>query len=188
MAALLDNTNHTIELITAGTDAMSNMFEVKITLPAGVVGSATPTTLRIRAEGFSPPVLNQGVYAVKYKTATLNRPNAAIEGERTFDITFRLDAYYTVYKTLKDWQKTYVNVYTGKASTNLDSIGTVEVKSFADTAVASNVSGKASSIIWTFSKVWIQKITEPEFTTENSDAQKITVTFYYAYATNPSDQ
>jgi hypothetical protein len=190
--ATLDSTNHTIELVNAGADAMSNMYEIYITTPGG----AAQTPLRLRTKSFSPTVLNQGTYEVKYKTATLNRPSTSIEGERTFDIGFRLDSNYAVYKGLRDWQYTLFNPNTGYTATqlNIASLGTIEVWTLKNdiysaeqaTGITKQMTG-ASVAYWKYHDVWIQKMTEPEFNTDSSDPQEITATFYFSYVENPKD-
>jgi hypothetical protein len=195
---VIGNDNHTMELLNAGSDAMSNMYEVHITTP-GTNSYTLP--LRLRVKTFSFTALNQGTYEVKYKTATLNRPSTSVEGDRTFDIAFRLDANYDVYKALKVWQNTLFNSRTGYTSTQLnsDSVGQIEVRALKGPIVSADTDGNlqgntqvstdnnTNRFKWVFHDVWIQRLTEPEFNTDTSDPQEITATFWYSYSENPKD-
>ena len=192
MGTLADNT--LIDLLSAGADAMSNMYEVHIT-PPGATGVSTP--LKIRTKSFTPAVLNQTKYDVKYKTVTLPRPGSAIEGERSFEISFRLDSNFQVYKVLKQWQQIFFNPETGYVATDLSSdsneVGQIEVfaKKTAILTAAGSTGIDSGSMIdsndlkWKYLGVWVQKLTEPAFNTDSSDPQEVTATFLFSHVSGP---
>lgn len=129
-------------LYNAGADAMDNLFDVTIYLPAKDAGTAatgaptetTPTTgtgtateypiqdqMRVRCQGFTPPHFSIQTYAVRYKTIRFTRPSSVITGERVFDLTFRLDANYRVYQELLKWRSLTMAPSTGYATNDFNS-------------------------------------------------------------------
>jgi len=198
MATLASN-NHVTELLAAGADAMSNMYEIHIT-PAGTAstlagGGTAESLFKIRAKGFTPAMLNQSQYAVKYKSITVNRPGTLVEGERKFEIEFRLDAYYDAYKALKKWQQETFNPQTGYVSNSLTSSGLVKVYSLstpialasdAHTTGVSDGNFLTTNLLWSYSGVWVQQVTEPVFTTDSGEPLSVKATFYFSTVDGPS--
>jgi len=121
-------------LLTAGADAMTNMFDIAIMPPKGLAGVAAAISdpansfagdpafldsLMIRAEGFTPPNLKIKTYENSYKTVSLKFPSTKLDGEREFEIAFRQDAYYRVYKFFSAWKSLVGNGSTGYATSSL---------------------------------------------------------------------
>jgi hypothetical protein len=198
--AELGNSHSIKELIGAGADAMSNMFEVHITIPEGQQES---NFMKLRINGFSPTIFSHSTYELHYKSLSILKPTSKIEGPRTFDITFRLDDYYAIYDTLNKWLKNSLNIKSGYSSTNIIETGNVKVIAYADriknrgdrppfydtiNGVSNNdftTNSNSKLAIWEYGGVWISKITEPEFTYASSDPQEITVTFNFTTASYP---
>lgn len=124
--------NQVASLLSLGADAMDNMFDVTITPPKGLTSSQNFSSqalswkdpkfthdLTIRADGFQPPKFNIKTYKVAYKAVEVDRPATKIEGERQFEITFRLDANYQAYKFLAAWKSLIVQASTGYATNAL---------------------------------------------------------------------
>jgi len=200
--AELVNSHSIKELIGAGADAMSNMFEVHITIPD--YQQESNNFMKLRTNGFSPTIFSHSTYELHYKSLSILKPTSKIEGPRTFDITFRLDDYYVIYHTLNKWLKNSLNIKSGYSSTNIvkTETGNVKVIAYADLiknrgdappfydtidGVSNNdfTTDSNSSAIWEYDGVWISKITEPEFTYASSDPQEITVTFNFTTASYP---
>lgn len=195
--------NHVKDLISLGADAMSNMFDVSISLPSDVSAASNggiadvPTALRLRVKGFKVPTLNIDNYTVTYKTVEINRPKSKITGDRSFDLTFRVDANYGVYMALKKWESLISNPATGWAGSNItDLTGAVTVS--ANTAASeatfgyqqgvnygSFLDGASSVASWTFDNVWCYKVEEFEFNMEDSTPLEVTASFYFGNMTNP---
>jgi len=128
-------------LHSIGADAMDNLYDVYITLPevltdesANNIPGNIADHFRLRAEGFTPPQFTQKKYEVRYKTVKMNRPAALVEGDRTFELTFRMDAYYRVYHALLAWRSLLFEPTVGYANQSLpdvdeegDHYGTVAV-------------------------------------------------------------
>ena len=126
------SSNNVATLLNLGADAMDNMFDVTIEPPAGITtfegaemdafefGSARfKNDITIRAEGFKPPEFNIKTYKVGYKAIEVDRPATKIEGERQFEMTFRLDANYMAYRFLGAWRALIMNASTGYATNAL---------------------------------------------------------------------
>jgi hypothetical protein len=99
-------------LFGAGADAMTNLYDVRITPPTGITefsDEASADALTVRAKGFNPPEASAGVYENKYKTATIERVKSTMDFKREFDVEFRLDAPYDLYKFFQRW-KQFTNV------------------------------------------------------------------------------
>ena len=129
------SSNQVTSLLSLGADAMDNMFDISIEPPKGIssienlqgarAGLTTYDSqqfkhnLTIRADGFNPPVFKVKTYEVKYKTVTIDRPATKIEGQRQFDITFRLDANYQAYRFLAAWKSLIMQASSGYATNAL---------------------------------------------------------------------
>jgi hypothetical protein len=205
MGTLSDN--HVLDLLAAGADSMPNMFDVVITLPQNLNDTNTAAAtgveqsqLTLRAKGFTVPVASNATYKVAYKTIEIARPMTKITFDRTFDITFRLDSGWLVYKQLNKWSNYFSNPITGFATSQLDDVamGTVQVSVLYSSIVAdsdtgfnmfdgidSNTLAAGNSMSWTFDKAWCTKVTQPAFTAgEASAPQEITATFQFGTMTS----
>lgn len=178
-------------LISAGADAMNNMFEVDFTLPVSNTADQN-ARLKVRAEGFTPPTASQTTYPVHWKTVSLDRPATKISLERTFSITFRLDAYYLVYQALLQWHKVTMHASKGFASNDLSGLGEVTVKAL-DTPVV-DVGGvdedsdiDKTDVTWNFKDVWIESLTPPTYSTSSAEPSKVTAKFRFGQFTDPQD-
>jgi hypothetical protein len=210
MSKLQDN--HVATLINLGADAMSNMYDVRITLPEDIqnIYQSLSDELVLRAKGFTPPKFNVKTYKVPYKTIEIDRPATKIEGERSFEIEFRLDASYKVYEMLKLWKARTGTGSTGYASNaiygtgygNNNSLGTVTINSLAtsikmngtgeDAYFADGVNtdfftenGSQRTLQWKFHQCWLQDLDEPAFNMENADPISIKAKFFFGNYEDP---
>lgn len=211
MSTLQDG--HVTELLKAGADAMSNMFDVRIIFPADLQASLGPDieAMRIRTKGFKAPEFNVMTYDVNYKTISVKRPATKVEGERTFDITFRLDAYYSAYRALKMWASRNGTAATGYASNALfgdnatspnNVLGSVQVGALSTPVImdsgdpffaqgvntnyfSTQNAANNPNLVWEFDSVWCSKVTEPEFNMDDASALEVTATFYFGNIKDP---
>lgn len=144
------SSNQVSSLLNLGADAMNNMFDVTIEPPAGITSFGETSVdafefgsdqfkhdITIRAAGFKPPEFNIKTYKVGYKTVEVDRPATKIEGDRQFEMTFRLDANYSAYRFLGAWRAMLMNASTGYATNALFGDPTSEIQgdaSFLTTA------------------------------------------------------
>jgi hypothetical protein len=137
--------NQVTTLLGLGADAMDNMFDVSITPPEGLttlynrvagreglIPFNDPTmlsNLTIRAEGFQPPKYKIKTYKVGYKGVEVDRPQTKLDMERQFELTFRLDSNYQVYRFLSAWRSLTVQASSGYVTNALwsDSNTTTQV-------------------------------------------------------------
>jgi len=182
-------------LVGLGADAMTNMYEVRITPPAEIITALSTVTFQdmvFRVSSFNPPVGTQQSYDVHWKTVSLKKPKPKIDLQRTFDIEFRVDAYYQVYEQLKKWENLYHITGTGFATGRIDPshTGTVVVKALkapVTTVDQTDEFGTVDPVIsWQYEDVWIEKITDPNFTTDSSEPVKSTVTFNFGKFLDPA--
>lgn len=211
MSTLADN--HVTELLKAGADAMSNMFDVQIIFPEDLQSQLGPdiSMLRIRAKGFEPPVFNVKTYEVKYKTISITRPATQLEGSRTFSLSFRVDAYYSIYKALKMWASRIGTGSTGYASNALwgdasespnGVLGTVRVAALSTPVImdsgdpffaqgvntgyfSSQNSETSPHLVWEFYDVWLQKLEEPKYSMDDASALEVQATFFFGNYKDP---
>ena len=182
---MLTKTNNPLqELIAVGADAQAGLYDVDITIPRSNISAQQ---LRVRNAGFKSPETSQEVYPVKYKGATLTRPKASLNVGQTFDIQFRLDANYQVYKALVDLENLTSNPALGWASSSLpskDQLATVTVYALTSPITDINQSHSAytstnSKPMFIYKGCWISKLTKPEFKNGDMSAINITATFQY---------
>lgn len=182
------------ELLGAGADAMTNMYEVGFEVPVNAsTGMTTDEVikLRIRTDGFTPPTDSHQTYEVHWKTVSIPRPATKIVMDRQFAITFRVDANWDLYKTLLKWKALTSIGSVGYATQELKeaSLGKVTIKALkAAIEDASDVYSETSAsalamtdanILWKYYDVWVESITNPDFSTEGSDPVKVTATFRF---------
>lgn len=122
--ALSDHTSYVSSLLEAGNDAFSNLYEVSFTLPESFTGGDTAgSVLTMRCKGFTPPeVSGADPYRVRYLTAFVDWPTAKVNVTRTFDLEFRVDSNYTVYKQLHDLAINNFNPNTEFVDTSLENL------------------------------------------------------------------
>ena len=122
--ALSDHTSYVSSLLEAGNDAFSNLYEVSFTLPESFTGGDTAgSVLTMRCKGFTPPeVSGADPYRVRYLTAFVDWPTAKVNVTRTFDLEFRVDSNYTVYKQLHELVTNNFNPNTEFVDTSLENL------------------------------------------------------------------
>lgn len=182
---------HISTLISAGADAMSNMYEVEFIPPAGFYSDIAPK-LKIRTKSFTPPAPKQKDYDVHWKTVSVKRPATKIELERTLEFEIRVDSNYNVYKCLLEWQSYTSIASVGFAANSLKyATGKIIVRAL-DTTITGLASDGAVSDIpsdtsmkWVFEDVWLPEITPPQFTTEDAEAQVAVAKFNYGNYEDP---
>lgn len=197
-------------LLGLGADAMDNLFDVEITLPTGVeAGEGAPDAkglldqFRIRCQGFTPPKFNVKTYDVKYKTIKIKRPASVMEGDRVFELQFRLDANYYAYKALVSWRAKTLIPSTGLAYNALDLAngGEVDVHIITEAMArpgpsddgsyeaVSNGKSTSEAILthnsWNFKDVWLTELSEPAFKQGGGDPIMITAKFAFGEFTDP---
>lgn len=145
--ALSNYSNYVTDLLEAGNDAFSNLYEVKFTLPTPSNSGETASTdygrvFTMRCKGFNHPEATAAdPYTVRYLTAFVEWPTAQVNVTRTFDLEFRVDSNYEAYRELHKLAKSNFDPNTEFVDTNLD---TLKDKSFT-VAVSVITNGSSSA-------------------------------------------
>ena len=145
--ALSSYSNYVTDLLEAGNDAFSNLYEVKFTLPTSSNSEETASAdygrvFTMRCKGFNHPEATAAdPYTVRYLTAFVEWPTAQVNVTRTFDLEFRVDSNYEAYRELHKLAKSNFDPNTEFVVTNLD---TLKDKSF--TVAVSVITNGSSSI------------------------------------------
>lgn len=170
-----NSSNYISDLLEAGNDAFSNLYEVVLTPNGGFENAEDGTTFTMRCKDFTPPSLSGGdPYRVRYITAFVDWPSAKVNVTHTFDLTFRVDSNYAAYKRLHLLVKGNFNPNIDYVNTNLtDLAGT----SFTITVnVLTNGSSSATDSqkmpLYTFKNCIITGITPIEY--KQGDASPVT--------------
>ena len=145
--ALSSYSNYVTDLLEAGNDAFSNLYEVNFTFPNSPnskekTPAAYGRVFTMRCKGFNhPDATAADPYTVRYLTAFVEWPTAQVNVTRTFDLEFRVDSNYEAYRELHKLAKSNFDPNTEFVDTNLD---TLKDKSFT-VAVSVITNGSSSA-------------------------------------------
>ena len=173
--AISNSSNYISDLLNAGNDAFSNLYEVTFTLSDDYKDIIDSTTFTMRCKDFTPPSVSGGdTYRVRYITAFVDWPSAKVNVTRTFDLTFRVDSNYETYKNLHLLAKNNFNPNTSYVNTDLTDLAKT---SFTVTvSVLTNGSSSAAEAdkmeLYKFNNCIITGITPIEY--KQGDASPIT--------------
>lgn len=208
------NTNRTTPTIrglaNSGADLLKHMYDVKIYFPNPSTGAPEESPfnqypITVRASGFTTPEFAIKTYPVSYHGITINRPAAAFEGERSFELTFREDAAFELRKRFSAWfALNGGDPVTGAVGNAVQYFGQVEVGTVSGQYSAVEMSdpngtGKKTDgtdivdsnghitsrhtgnpiAMWAFYNVWLSKVGGVDFSTESAEANTFAVTFQY---------
>lgn len=180
--ALNSSNNYLQDLISAGNDAHSNLFEIVFT--GGSFSDDIKKAMSVRVGSFTPPDITQDKYTVKYVTAYVDRPKPKVKVNRSFPLTFRVDSNWEIYKALVE-QKSYTSVFP-------DSFVATDIETLKTNSLLFNVdvlrcemgtswsdyhsTGKLdTNLLYKFRYCWIDSIT-PDGFENGGDAKPINVT------------
>lgn len=177
--------NHILSLIQTGNDAEGHLYEVVF---SGGLLTEHNQSLSVRCSGFTEPEATQDTYTVRYITAYIDRPSAKVKLTRSFPLTFRADSYWNVYKALLKQQSITSNPSHNYVRSNLNdlidkgllfnvSVYIIKELNF-DTSTLSkedsdNFENRETIKLFDFKHCWIEKLSTPKFTGE--DSKPITV-------------
>ena len=179
--ALSNYSNYVTDLLAAGNDAFSNLYEVDFTFPSSF-DAEIGNTFTMRCKGFNHPEATAAdPYKVRYLTAFVEWPTAQVNVTRTFDLEFRVDSNYTAYKKLHELVKSNFNPNVEFVDTNLDSLVS---KSFTVTVNAiTNGSSSAGDTekmkLYEFKNCLIVGITPLEYKQGTADPLTAIASFIY---------
>lgn len=151
------NTTHSPTLrglVNSGADLLKQMYDVTIIFPDQMTDTAQDSNsafnypITVRCDGFTIPEVAVGTYDIKYHGISVKRPNGALEGERSFELTFREDAAFMLRQRFSLWLMAVADPVTGGVSNAVNYFGTVSVRTIAGEYTATQFiapTGKALS-------------------------------------------
>lgn len=192
--------NKNIEaLINSGADATKNMYDVLHKWPWSTNGSYDGG-VSVRQKGVTIPESSTETYDVSYQGVTMKRAATKVNLERSFEITYRLDAAYAEYGKFVRWHSYTSNPVTGQVGNTPLALGSVKIvapkgqynaydlwdnKIDTKRAEKMRLTGEndASSddgyVLWEFDNVWVFKVTQPQFSPDGGDALEFTVGYAF---------
>lgn len=173
--AIGNSSNYISDLLNAGNDAFSNLYEVTFALSDDYKDVIDSTTFTMRCKDFTPPSVSGGdTYRVRYVTAFVDWPSAKVNVTRTFDLTFRVDSNYETYKNLHLLAKNNFNPNTSYVNTDLADLAktsfTVTVSALTNGSSSAAEADKME--LYKFNNCIITGITPIEY--KQGDASPIT--------------
>lgn len=193
---MLDYTNYLTDLISAGSDAMSNLFYVEID------NSKLPDKvgLIVREQDFTPPTFNQPTTSIAFMTTKMDVPTAQYQGSKELKLVFRLDNNYKGYKALLylqsatskltvDYAGTKIDTDTNKKGFNINVYAIKgDVSSPADLTPMNPLSDKSKFILfYKYENCWIKDISGFNYSYSGSNPMKITASISFQKFTDTSD-
>ena len=172
-------------LIREGNDAQSNLYRLKFSGGYdNMFGDKNLSdSITIRNSGITLPMPSQDSYTVKYITAYIDRPVTKVNLDRHFDIEFRVDSHWNIYRKLLEQQRLFSNAAKSFSSIYItDSVGNILEDKFFNVTVeyinelseSSNVDNEDNlNTIAEYRHSWIESITPPSFST--GDASPVTI-------------
>ena len=173
--AISNSSSYISDLLNAGNDAFSNLYEVVLTPNGKFEKEEDGKTFTMRCKDFTPPSISGGdPYRVRYVTAFVDWPSAKVNVTRTFDLTFRVDSNYLAYRRLHLLAEGNFNPNTDYVNTNLTDLAktsfTITVNAL--TNGSSSATAKDKLALYTFKNCIITGITPIEY--KQGDASPIT--------------
>ena len=190
--ALIQQNNYITTLLNHSSDAQGNLFYVKFT-PNGVNADDYSDDLTVRCSGINIPATEQGTYSVKFMNATVDRPNAKVELNRQFDITFRVDSNYEVYKKLILQEKSTFDPSVGYTATNINektnlfdiSVSVPNITKGTDNTPAGEATKEGTienfEELFNFKHCWISSVDNVSYKYGSSDPLTVKATIQYIY-------
>lgn len=179
MATLNKNLNFLRTLVDQGNDAHSNIYLANFSIKNANETVANLGT--IRCEGFNPPSTSQDSYTIKFLNIHIDRPRAKVSVDKFFDLTFRVDGNYQMYKMLKELQSQNFNENSDKnlSKINIDDI--IDQELSVSVSVPDNDSTTSDLILFKCTGCWIESVTPISYKQGTSEPIKVTARVNYLY-------
>jgi hypothetical protein len=194
------------QLMSAGADAFTNLWDVTFTLPKSISatyqGSATPNpgaTWTIRVADFNPPEFKPSTYPTDYKGLQLTRNAPKFEADRTIEFTFRIDSNWALYNDLKAWKHIFFDpsmdgnmafgMYNDIDSNRYGRIEVVAYKASANLALTDLAPNSTTANVgsrYVFKDVVCMESGEPSLSRSDSNAVTVKAKFMFARYIEPN--
>jgi len=130
--------------LSVANDQMANQFQARFTNIPGVSDDENKQ-LTLRVKGSVDPPDNQiASYEVEYQGIKYSMLSAKDETDKTLTITFRLDADWSIYASLKTWMSYALDTSRGTSSVNFkNGKATANPTMYIDTFISNKVYSKS---------------------------------------------
>lgn len=124
-------------LVNSGADLLKQMFDVSIRFPDQMGNNGVESDelfgypVTVRCSGFTVPDVSLATYDISYHGISVKRPGGKLEGERSFELTFREDAAFMLRQRFSLWMMAVADPVTGGVSNAINYFGTVSVRTIA---------------------------------------------------------
>lgn len=192
-------------LMSSGIDAFTNLWDIGLRFPGEDIEDFNYSA---RATDFNPPELSLSTTTVDYKAIQITKQVPKIEGDRRFNITFRMDASFDIYSKLLAWKHIWVNpsgesiIQAGGMSNAIEEAskyGAIRVVAYnaaldsSNYSDATNAAGtitefdptSAVSAYWEFYDVICTKVGSPTFQRGNADFVTVQAEFIFGRYREP---
>lgn len=168
---LTSTSNYQEDLVSAGSDAYSNLYQIEFGGALDTEGEA----LTIRANGINIPPFKQDSYTVRFMNEYVDFPRAQSNVTRSFQITFRIDSNYKEYKALiAQMNKTFKPT----SSLTVTNLFEIEEKNLFYVKVTV-ITPDGNVDLFKFDRCWITSISSPNYKNNSSDPLTATVSINY---------
>lgn len=177
----LDTSNIAI-LLSAGADAMDNLFEVSFVVPSSWgISDSDCKQLKLRTENFTPPAPKRPTVNIPYQSITIQKPGSTIDLQRQLSLLIRLDAGFTTYKVLSTIKE---KSFKCNSESSIIFNSPSEELTLNVVAFAYDFPDKESEVLhtWIFHDVVLTGLSITEYSNDNqASPTKATVELTYSY-------
>lgn len=193
----LDNTNdYLTDLISAGADAMTNLYYVKFSNPINIDNDDLfSRSMTVRVNNITLPTATHSTSTKSFMTVSVDTPKSEIQITKKFDISFRLDDNYEIYKKLLLLQAKTSNANLGYASNDIPSEGDNYHLSVSVYAIkqALNTNNQVDfskhndnyQEMYRFDDCWIGSVKLDGYDYSNSNELTVTASIYFCKYEDP---
>jgi len=164
------------QVYTQGDDALKNFAEVELS-PFPLFG--LKDKLKYRTTSITVPGFSMGSYDVHWKAQKFGKPNGKDETAKEFSTTFRVDKYYTVYKSLLAWWQYICNSNTGALAEDVGAItGTSNIRTdiFVKTI---DTQGVVTNEGFKFERCWIKQMGDLSYDVSSGEPLDCSITWSF---------
>jgi len=168
--------NTSTGLTATATGDLADLFTAVTTSGSSIVGAKGAP---YRVSDFTIPSSGRSSYDVHYKTQKTTKTGGKIEQENEFEISFRVDQNWDLYKALRDWKNIVGDNNTGAIGADT-STGTTRIRCDSITVKAlGDIGSSTVKKTWVFNKVWLRTLGDVELSYESDEPVTVTATFHF---------
>ena len=161
-------------LAIVNDDAFENEWSLVMpTFP----GCLDPVGINLRAVKVTSPDLQFEKYDVHYKTEKVQKPSGKQSTDKILTIDFRIDKYYSAYRSFQNWFNLIHNHENGTASA--DYVGGVSAIRIPITLMLLDANGIPTATAEVYKGCFIDKVPSRNYTYESGNPLVLSYTFSY---------